>query len=94
MPIYTLMWKLPTLPVLHIAIYAMKNAHGGQDLCANAGNHYIPNMIPRKEIVMELIKEIIEEFRLREKGKRGKLENISDLQLICLAYKLGIKPVG
>lgn len=43
---------------------------------------------------MELIKTIKEEFELRDKGERGKLTNISDLQLICLAYKLGIKPVG
>lgn len=43
---------------------------------------------------MELIKTIIEEFELRSKGKRGKLDNVSDLELICLAHKLGIKPVG
>lgn len=30
------------------------------------------------------------ELKLRDKGKRGLLENLSYLELLCLAYKLHI----
>lgn len=33
---------------------------------------------------------IIQEIKLRDNGRTGKLGNISYLQLLCLAYKLGI----
>lgn len=43
---------------------------------------------------MELIKKIIEEIELRKHGKRGTLENLSDLELYEIASKLKIKIHG
>ncbi len=40
---------------------------------------------------MELVKKIIEEIELRKHGKRGTLENLSDLELYEIAFKLKIK---
>ena len=40
---------------------------------------------------MELIKTIREELKLRDQGKRGKMGNISTIELICLAYSLKIR---
>lgn len=39
---------------------------------------------------MELVNTIMKEIHLRDNGKRGTLENLSNLELFCLAYKLGI----
>ena len=33
---------------------------------------------------------ILQEIKLRDNGKTGKLGNISYLQLLCLAYSLGL----
>lgn len=43
---------------------------------------------------MEMIKAIKEEIALRDKGRIGKLGNLTTLQLIVLAYKLGIQLRG
>lgn len=43
---------------------------------------------------MELIKEIIEEIELRNHGKYGALENLSNIELYVLAYQFKIKLVG
>lgn len=43
---------------------------------------------------MELMKRVQEEITLRDQGKYGRLENLTNLELIALAYKLGIKPKG
>lgn len=40
---------------------------------------------------MELINAVLEELQLRDSGKRGKMSNLSMLELICLAYSLGVK---
>lgn len=40
---------------------------------------------------MELINAILEELKLRDSDKRGKMYNLSTLELICLAYSLGVK---
>lgn len=39
---------------------------------------------------MELVHAIMKEINLRDKGKRGILENLSNLELFCIAYKLGV----
>lgn len=39
---------------------------------------------------MELLCKIMQEIKLRDEGKRGCLENLSNLEVFCLAYKLGI----
>ncbi len=42
---------------------------------------------------MELIKKVIEEIKLREHGKYGALENLSNVELFALAYRLGIRHI-
>lgn len=45
---------------------------------------------------MELMHMILQELQLRDEGKRGRLENLNDLEVIALAYKLGLtrkKPI-
>ena len=42
-------------------------------------------------INMELINAVLEELELRDSDKRGKMYNLSTLELICLAYSLGVK---
>lgn len=39
---------------------------------------------------MELVNTIMKEINLRDNGRRGILENLSNLELFCLAYKLGV----
>lgn len=90
MPVLVVTRRPAVLHLSHIAPYATKSGQTGQASCANIGSRFIQN----GSDYMELVKTIIEEFHLRDRGERGKLTNLSDLQLICLAYKLGIKPVG
>lgn len=40
---------------------------------------------------MELKNAVLEELKLRDSGKRGKMSNLSTLEIICLAYSLGVK---
>lgn len=40
---------------------------------------------------MEFVKVVKEEMMLRDQGKRGKLSNLSTLEVIALAYRLKIK---
>ena len=40
---------------------------------------------------MELYKAVLEEIYIRDLGRRGALANLTDVQLFCLAYQLGIK---
>lgn len=40
---------------------------------------------------MEFIRVVKEEVMLRYQGKRGKLSNLSTLEVIALAYRLNIK---
>lgn len=43
---------------------------------------------------MELINAITEEIKLRDNGKFGKLNNLSYIELLCLAYKSHISIKG
>lgn len=41
------------------------------------------------------LKQTVEkELKLRDEGKRGIMNNISNAELNCLAFKLGIQPKG
>lgn len=40
---------------------------------------------------MEFVRVVKEEMMLRDQGKRGKLSNLSTLEVIALAYRLKIK---
>lgn len=41
------------------------------------------------------LKQTVEkELKLRDEGKRGIMSNISNAELNCLAFKLGIQPKG
>lgn len=42
---------------------------------------------------MELVKKVVEEIKLRDQGKYGILENLSNLELFALAYRLGIRRI-
>lgn len=39
---------------------------------------------------MEFVRVVKEEMMLRDQGKRGKLSNLSTLEVIALAYKLNL----
>lgn len=39
---------------------------------------------------MEFIRVVKEEMMLRDQGERGKLSNLSTLEVIALAYKLNL----
>ncbi len=43
---------------------------------------------------MELINAITQEIKLRDNGKIGKLNNLSYMELLCLAYKSHISIKG
>ena len=55
------------------------------------GNLRRINANRKNELEVEEMSEIIlQEIKLRDNGKTGKLGNIRYLQLLCLAYSLGL----
>ena len=39
---------------------------------------------------MGLIATVVDELKLRDEGQQGKLDNLSTVEVICLAYRLGL----
>lgn len=60
-------------------------------LLANKKYKGKPYSHDKGDVNMELINAILEELKLRDSDKRGKMYNLSTLELICLAYSLGVK---
>ena len=53
--------------------------------------HRVKPLHDKGGVNMDLINAVLEELKLRDSDKRGKMYNLSTLKLICLAYSLRVK---